>query len=92
MSDDTTVDDFYELFGPRSTQYCNENSDIQTPLLGNTGNRKGFAYITVPEHVVEKLLKLHGIEFNGRKLVIEKAKTSPKKTTGKNKHAFLQTL
>ena len=92
MSDDTTVSDLYELFGLRSTQYFSENSDIQTPLLGNTGNRKGFAYITVPEYLVKKLLKLHGIEFNERKLVIEKSKTLPKKTNGKNKHAFLQTL
>ena len=40
-------------------------------LFGNTGKRSGFAYITVPEHVVKELLKLHGIEFNGRKLVTE---------------------
>ena len=45
----------------------------------------------MPEHVVKELLTLHGIEFNVRMLVIEKAKTSPKKTTGKNKQAFLQT-
>ena len=68
-----------------------ENSNIQMSLLRNTGKRTCFAYITVPEHVVRELLKLHGIEFNGRKLVIEKAKTPPKKTTGKNKQAFVQT-
>ena len=45
----------------------------------------------MPEHVVKELLKLHGIEFNGRQLVIEKTKTAPKKTTGKNQQAFLQT-
>ena len=52
---------------------------------------EGFAYITVREHVIKELLELHVIEFNRRKLVIEKAKTPPKKTTGKNKQAFLQT-
>ena len=57
------------------------------PLLGNTRKRRGFAYITVPEHVFKELLKLHGIEFNGRKLVIKKAKTPSKKTTGNNKQA-----
>ena len=56
-------------------------------LLGNTGKQRGFAYITVPEHAVKELLKLYGIEFNGRKLVIKKAKTPPKKPTGKNKQA-----
>ena len=44
------------------------------PLLGNTGKRRGFAYITVPEHVVKVLLKLNCIEFNGRKLVLKKQK------------------
>ena len=60
------------------------------PLLGNTRKRRGFAYITVPEHVFKELLKLHGIEFNGRKSVIEKAKTPSKKTAGKNKQASLK--
>ena len=45
----------------------------------------------MPEHIVKELLKLHGIEFNGRQLVIEKTKTATKKTTGKNKQAFLKT-
>ena len=43
--------------------------------------------ITVPEHVFKELLKLHGIEFNGRNFVIKKAKTPSKKTTGNNKQA-----
>ena len=60
------------------------------PLLGSTGKRRRFAYITVPEHVVKEFLKLYSVEFNGRKLVIERAKTPPKKTTGKNTQALLQ--
>ena len=35
------------------------------PLLGNTGKRRGFAYITVLEHVGKELPKLHSIEFKG---------------------------
>ena len=72
LSDDTTVSNLYELSGLCSTRYLSGNSDIQTPLLGNrnTGKRRGFAYMTVPEHVFKELLKLHGVEFNGRKLVI----------------------
>ena len=34
--------------------------------------------------------KIHGIEFNGRNLVIKNAKTTPKQTTEKSKQAFLQ--
>ena len=72
LSDDTTVSNLYELSGLCSTRYLSGNSDIQTPLLGNrnTGKRRGFAYMAVPEHVFKELLKLHGVEFNGRKLVI----------------------
>ena len=72
LSDDTTVSNLYELSGLCSTRYLSGNSDIQTPLLGNriTGTRRGFAYMTVPEHVFKELLKLHDVEFNGRKLVI----------------------
>ena len=91
LSDDTTVSDLHDLFGLISTQYLSENSDIQMPLLQNTGIRRGFAYITASEHVVKELLKLHGKEFNGRKLVTEKANTTPKENTGKNKQAFPQT-
>ena len=58
-------------------------------LLGNTG-KWGFAYLIVPEHVVQEFLKLHSIELNGRNLVIEETKIPPTKTTGKNKETFLQ--
>ena len=78
LSDDTAVSDLYELFGLRSTQY-------QMPLFQSTGKQRGFTYITEPEHAVKELVKLNGIEFNGRKLVIEKEKTPPKKTTGEHK-------
>ena len=53
------------------------------PRLGNTGKRRGFAYIAFSEDVVKELLKLQGIKFNCRKLVTEKAKTPPTKTNGK---------
>ena len=85
LSDDITVNDLHELFDLHSTQYLNENSDIQMPLLGNTEKRRGFAYIA---NVVKELLKLHVIEFDGRKLVIERAKTPPKKTTGKKQTSY----
>ena len=78
LSDNTAVGDLYEFFGLRSTQY-------QMPLFESTGKQTGFTYITVPEHVVKELVILHDIEFNGRKLVTEKAKTPPKTTTGKKK-------
>ena len=58
---------------------------VKTGTASNTAalkywKTKSFCYITVPEHVFEKLFKLHGIAFNGRKLVIEKTKTPLEKT------------
>ena len=40
--------------------------------------KRGFAYVKVPRHVSDELLKIHRLGFNGKMLVIEKAKTLPK--------------
>ena len=66
---------------------------VKTGTASNTAALKywktrSFWYITVPEHVFEKLFKFHGIVFNGRKLVIEKTKTPLKKTIGKTNKLF----
>ena len=58
---------------------CHDNSDVQIPLSENTWKRRGFAYVKVPRDVSDELLKLHGTEFKGKILVIEKAKTPAKK-------------
>ena len=52
-----------------------------------------FPYVEVPRHVCDKLLKLHGIGFKGKMLVIEKAKTSPtaKSINGVNQNICPQT-
>ena len=67
-----------ELFGLRTTNYLRDNSDIQIPLSENTGKKRGFAYVKVPIHVSDELLKLHGIGLKGKTLVIENTKTPPK--------------
>ena len=40
--------------------------------------KRGFAYVKVPRHVSDDLLKLHDIEFKEKILVIEKVKTLTK--------------
>ena len=40
--------------------------------------KRGFASVKVPRHVSDELLKLHGLGFKGKMLVIEKGKTPPK--------------
>ena len=80
----------FELFGLRTTNYLRDNSDVQMPLSENTGKRRGFAYEKVPRYLSDKLLKLHGVEFTGMMLSIEKAKALPKAKTinGVNQHIF----
>ena len=66
------------VFGLRTTNYHHDNWDVQIPVSEDTGKKRGFAYAKVPRHVSDELLKLHGIGFKRKMLVIEKAKTSLK--------------
>ena len=54
---------YFELFGLRTTNYLRDNSDVQIPLSENTGKKRVFAYVKVSRHVIDELLKLHGIQF-----------------------------
>ena len=78
LSEEINESDLLELFGMRTTNYLCDNSDVQIPLSENTAKKRGFAYVKVPRHVSDALLKLHGIRFKGKVLVIEKTKTLPK--------------
>ena len=78
LSEDINESDLIELIGLRTTTYLRDSSDVQIPLSENTGKKRGFAYVKVPRHVSDELLKLHGLGFKGKMLVIEKAKTPPK--------------
>ena len=40
----------------------------------NTGKQKYFAYVTAPEHITTELIKLNGIEFNSKCIIVEEAK------------------
>ena len=76
-SEDINESDLFKLFGLRAINYLRDNSDVQIPLSENTGKKRGFAYVKLPRHVSDELLKLHGIGFKEKILVIEKAKTLP---------------
>ena len=78
LSEDINESDLFELFGLCTTNHLRGNSDVQIPLSENTGKKRGFAYVKEPRHVSDELLRLHGIGFKGKMLVIEKAKTPPK--------------
>ena len=40
----------------------------------NTGKKKYFAYVIAPEHVTTELIKLNGIEFNSKCIIVEESK------------------
>ena len=46
--------------------------------LQQNGRHNGHAFILVPCHVCDELVKLHGLEFQGRKIIIKEAKTPPR--------------
>ena len=39
--------------------------------------KKYFTYVTAPEHVTTELIKLNGIEFNSKCIIVEEAKNKP---------------
>ena len=43
----------------------------------STGKKTYFAYVTAPEHVTNELIKLNGIEFNSKCIIVEEAKNKP---------------
>merc|ERR1712121_98243 len=76
-------DDLVQLFGLGTTPYLRTSCDVEIAVCEKTNKSKNFAFVTVPEHVHAELIKLNGIEFYGKQLVIEEAKT-PKDSEDQN--------
>lgn len=77
LGTNVTEKDLVNLFGLSATPYLNKACTVELATCEKTGKSKNFAFINVPEHVHNELMKLNGIEFYGRQLVIEEAKTKP---------------
>ena len=43
-------------------------------MYKQTGKSKGYAFITVLTHIREELMKLSGLEFIGKNILIEEAR------------------
>ena len=76
MANTVTKEDIEQLFGLSTTPYLRQQCWVELSCDADTGKSKGFAFVTVPEHITEELLKLTGIEFYGRQIVIEEAKST----------------
>ena len=73
-----TESDLVELFGLRTTIYLIDNCSIETSKLQQNGRHNNRAFILAPCLVCNELAKLHGLEFHGRKIISEEAKTPPR--------------
>lgn len=77
LGSDVTTDDLIQLFGLGTTPYLRQSCCVELATCEKTGKSKNFAFINVPEHVHSELMKLNGIEFYGKMIVIEEAKSKP---------------
>merc|ERR1712096_521563 len=80
LGSNVTNDDLTQLFGLGATPFLQKTCCVDVACDDKTGKSKNFAIVTVPEHVHSELIKLNGIEFYGRQIVIEEAKTKPSDT------------
>lgn len=74
LGSNVTNDDLNQLFGLGATPFLQQTCCVDV-ACDDKGKSKNFAIVTVPEHVHSELIKLNGIEFYGRQIVIEEAKT-----------------
>jgi len=77
LGSNVTSDDLVQLFGLGTTTFLQRTCSVELACCEKTGKSKNFAFVNVPEHVHSELMKLNGIEFYGRQVVIEEAKTKP---------------
>ena len=80
LDSNVSIEGIYELFGLKSTAYLRSNCHVDFPLNQQTQKTRGHVYITAPKHVFDELVKLNGVEFKGKFLIIENAKVRPKVT------------
>jgi len=77
LGSNVTNEDLINLFGLGTTNFLQRTCSVELACCEKTGKSKNFAFVNVPEHVHSELMKLNGIEFYGKCLVIEEAKTKP---------------
>ena len=74
LNKNITEQDLIELFGLRTTNYLQNTCHMKLILCSKTNSSHSFGYVTGPEHVLNKLVILNGIEFQRKILGIDKAK------------------
>ena len=77
LASTVTQEDLVQLFGLDTTPYLRSSCKCELSMDENATSN-GCAIVSVPEHISTELMNLNGIEFYGRKLVIEEAKRTYK--------------
>ena len=78
LHENMTERDLVELFGLWTTNYLLDNCSIEMSKLRQNERHNSHTFVLAPCHVCDELVKLHGFEFHGRKVIIEEAKTPPR--------------
>ena len=77
IEENVTTNDLHDLFGLGTTPLLKEAS-LVTMVQGEDGNK--YAKVQVPDPVHLEIMKIHGHEFHGRKLVIEEINNTTETT------------
>ena len=70
LHENVTDIDLIKLFGLRTTNYLIDNCSIEM----SNGSHNGHAFILATCHACDELVKLYGLEFHGRKILLKKLK------------------
>ena len=74
LESNVRIEDIYKLFDLNPTTYLCSNCHGDFPLNQQTPKTRCHVYITAPKQVCDELVKLNGVEFRGKFLIIENAK------------------
>ena len=80
ITTDITEEDFIQLFGLNNTAYLRDNSKVQVFYHTNSKFRS-YAIVQIFHRYAIELLKLNGLEYKSRKLIVEIANNPPKFST-----------
>ena len=75
LNENITNEDIYKLFGLKTTEYLHQTSSVK--MSGKAEITRGFGFVTVPEFVSTQLIELNGVEFHGKTILIEEARSQP---------------
>ena len=92
LSSFVTYNDIMGFLGLNATKYFRENCKLDFPINPQTGKNKGCAYLTIPAHVADEIIKLNNIELKGQQIVMEDAQTKAKRPHSNQNNFYPQII